>query len=118
MNTNNLFTSKEQYLAFRSAWKQSCTQRNQTTLQFVLYALMRGKSIDTVFTPTTNPVKLANGRFPDGAKRTAIQTLRWLPVLRATKRWHAFREEWLAPFGGEAVEPQFWEAIQKVLDNG
>ncbi|MBU2723425.1 hypothetical protein [Acidithiobacillus ferridurans] len=114
---NGFFGSREHYLAFRKAWKASCKERKQTALLFAIYALMRGKSLDTVFTPVTNPTKLANGQKPDGAKQEAIRALKSLDRAMTFNNttWQTVRESLLAPFGGVEMERSFKAALWAAL---
>jgi len=63
--TNSIFKSKEHYLAFRAAWAAAVNNKDKTQRpraeHFVLYNILRGKSYDRGFTPTTNTKKLQNG---------------------------------------------------------
>lgn len=64
----DLFTSKEHYLSFISAWKHTFNdpelRKQLTPAHFLLYAALRGKDWRKGFTPCTNKNKIDNGYAP------------------------------------------------------
>lgn len=56
----NAFTSKEQYMKFRDAFKKIAHKKGTTGMHMVFLNLARGKDPFFGFTPITNPKKLAS----------------------------------------------------------
>lgn len=135
--TTNIFETKEQYLAFRSAWAQSANDKNShlRAEHFALYNLLRGKPIERGFTPITNRTKLQNGiRLNHGLYFAAWEVKRAIEGTKKTSpdSWtKATIERLLAPFHGtvtvemlaklatpkvESIEPTFGIGRQ-IADN-
>lgn len=79
IETTNLFTSKEAYLAFREAWRVQANKRQPLSpAAHLLYLLLRGKDARTGFTPITNANRLrhqVNGK-PMATLGTLMVSLR------------------------------------------
>lgn len=91
---NSIFSSKEEYLAFKATWASVVNSSAEiTAIHHVLYNLLRGFPHDRGFTPITNSNKLANGMLMNGALYYAIKRL---------QRWQeegSFPEYFTRPFG-------------------
>ncbi len=80
MKNKTIFTSKEQYSNFVSAWKMAVnnseTRNKLTAAHFALYSHLRGKDWFAGFTPITNRNKIANGATPNYALCNALRALK------------------------------------------
>jgi hypothetical protein len=102
------FENKDQYIAFRNAWKQaSHSAREKGWIQaahHVLLNVLRGRSVDNGFTPITNKNKLANGAYINHGLYFAVSDLkRMIQSAQSDKLsdWQKSRlEDFLAPFNG------------------
>ncbi|MBN6739151.1 hypothetical protein JKG47_01060 [Acidithiobacillus sp. MC6.1] len=101
-NSNSFFESREQYLAFRAAWKASCHNKDVhlVAAHYALYALLRGRSLDSQFSPVTNKVKMTNGQAPMGAAERAVRMIQYagMPMIHV-------RDALLAPWQGATPVP-------------
>ena len=66
--TNSIFNSKEQYFAFRNAWKAAAGQKKRKSgwLQaehHILFNILCGRSPERGFTPVTRKTKLQSGHL-------------------------------------------------------
>lgn len=59
--TTNTFETKDQYLAFRSAWAKAAQDKVLTGAHHVLLNILRGHPVERGFTPITKTTKLQNG---------------------------------------------------------
>lgn len=55
--------TKDQYESFITAWKRAATRRNLRAADFVIFNWVKGRALDTGFTPITNQIKLDNGMY-------------------------------------------------------
>lgn len=63
--TINSSLSREQFIAFRDAFRALANSRQLTATDELVYNLIRGLPADRGFSPVTNPTKLANGARAD-----------------------------------------------------
>jgi len=91
---NSIFSSKEEYLAFKATWASVVNSSAQiTSIHHVLYNLLRGLPHDRGFTPVTNSNKLANGTMINGELYYACKHLhRW-------QKEGSFPDYFTRPFG-------------------
>lgn len=57
--------TKEQFIAFRDAFKSLAHSKQLTSRDIILYNVIRGLPVDRGFTPITNQNKLRNGSIPN-----------------------------------------------------
>ena len=104
-----IFDTKEQYLAFRTAWAKAAQAKVLTVEHMVLYNLIRNKPIHRGFTPVTNTNKLLNGMAINGALCEACWRLNQYAVY-ASEEGENYRTRWvdefLAPFEGTLTREQ------------
>lgn len=96
--TTKYFETKEQFIAFRTAWAKAAQAKKITASHMVMYNIIRGKEIDHGFTPITNHTKLLNGT---PINLGLVQAVYWLNLYSTNTYWqHRHGEEFLAPFEG------------------
>ena len=104
--TTKYFETKEQYLAFRQAWKDAINNKthHMTAAHFMLYNIIRGKDPQHGFTPFQRHSKMEGmGYINLGAYMTWSE----LSSLQANKWYADARERFLAPFGDTFTEEDF-----------
>ncbi len=76
-NSNRFFGSREKYMEFRAAWKSACKNKDirLTAVDYALYALLRGRNLNSQFSPIINLVKLKNGQAAYEAMHRAIREI-------------------------------------------
>lgn len=90
MNTS---ITKEQFLTFRTAFKQLARDKKITSADLIVYNLMRGLHAKRGFGPITNANKLANGRVPYDTFKQTSHHLLWQMKRKDEKlaTWNPFR---------------------------
>lgn len=61
---NEFFSTKEDYIAFRTLWSKHAATKTITPAQLVLYSILRGKDPARGFKPITNENKIKDGTQP------------------------------------------------------
>lgn len=74
MNTE---ITKEQFIAFREAFRARAHNKILTSTDMMLYNIVRGLPASRGFTPITNHTKLANGMIADNALVDARVSIKW-----------------------------------------
>lgn len=97
------FETKEQYLAFRAAWRAAVNHERAKAnhdswihaTHHILLNIVRGKEPNYGFTPITNQVKLDNGSYPWVAYNQALQSLKWIQqsAVSATQTYESYIEK-------------------------
>jgi hypothetical protein len=96
------FETKEQYLAFRSAWKKAAQEKKLTGAHHVLLNILRGHPVERGFTPITKTTKLQNGfRINHGLYFAAGELSSLASGASSDSKWQKERaERFIAPFEG------------------
>jgi hypothetical protein len=111
---NHLFTTKEEYLNFKTAWSKLAKEKKITTTMILFYNVVRGKKFKRGFTPVTNQNKLSNGAKPDQAFNEALWTVRRLA--QGLNKWVlADREQFISQFGG-TVSPELMNTLDQYIN--
>lgn len=99
--TTNTFETKEQYLAFRAAWKKAAQEKKLTGAHHVLLNILRSHPIERGFTPITKTTKLLNGFRINHGLYFAAGELRSIASNANGSDYQKGRaERFLAPFEG------------------
>lgn len=77
MEHTTFFSSREQFAAFRTAFRNLANARSITPRDMMIYNIARSLPKERGFTPITNPIKLANGANPTHSLEQAISDLKW-----------------------------------------
>jgi hypothetical protein len=86
-----LFTSKEDYLAFKAHWKDLARQKAITKEDAALRALVLNQDPLRSMPPTTNPVRLANGALCASGIWTAMASVSYAATMAAEHLAYAAR---------------------------
>jgi len=100
--TTNTFETKDQYLAFRSAWKKAAQEKKLTGAHHVLLNILRGHPVERGFTPITKTTKLQNGfRINHGLYFAAGELSSIVSGAASDSGYQKTRAEmFIAPFNG------------------
>ena len=97
--TKTLFESKEQYLKFVEAWKESFntkeTREKLSSYHFALYRMFRNRDWTKAFTPVTKRIRLENGHHPYHSLASTLYTI---------QSQHINIDKLLWPFNGYITE--------------
>lgn len=101
MNTQiahkNLFSSKEEYLAFIQKWKALARAKQLTAVDCLIRAILLGQDLDKVMPVTRNETRLANGAAKNSGRVHALAALRSCdPVKQEARRLQLVQERQMA----------------------
>lgn len=83
---NNLFSSKEEYLAFVSRWKELARAKKLTACDCLLRCMLLKQEVGKVMPVTSNATRLANGAAYDSGRAHAARQLHGCDALRREER--------------------------------
>ena len=109
--TTNTFETKDQYLAFRSAWAKAAQDKVLTGAHHVLLNILRGHPVERGFTPITKTTKLQNGfRINHGLYFAAGELSSIVSGAASDSGYQKERaERFIAPFAGTLTLEQLAE---------
>ena len=109
--TTNTFETKDQYLAFRSAWAKAAQDKVLTGAHHVLLNILRGHPVERGFTPITKTTKLQNGfRINHGLFWAADELRSIVKGAAEDAGWQKDRaERFIKPFGDTLTLEQLAE---------
>lgn len=95
------FETKEQYIAFRTAWAKAAQDKVLTGAHHVLFNIVCNKPIERGFAPVTSTSKLQNGfRINHGLYFAADDLTRVIKGASSDSSWSKDRAEaFVKPFG-------------------
>lgn len=100
---SHLFSSREEYIAFRTAWSKLAKEKKLTSAMILFYNVVRGKDTNRGFTPIQRPSKLSNGASPDQAFKAALSQIIYLAT-QGGKWADDSRREFVSKFDGTITE--------------
>ena len=98
--TTKYFKTKEQYIAFRSAFAKAAQSKTLNAAHFMLYNIIRGHDPERGFAPLQRMSKIEGmNRLNKGSAEAYAVLHRMQNQYIGSKYWHSWAEKFVAPFG-------------------
>jgi len=105
-----LFATKEDYLAYRAAFKEMARSKELTARDMMMHNILRGRAPEFGFTPITK-----QSRIDAGHQSRHIQ-VRW-ELWNDMRRAKDYKSEGFYPYVPVKLSKEIWDHVYAVLKN-